>query len=132
MSPSKYLKTLFGRDRRSALANLRLGTTNLELEKGRHAGIPQHMRFCQICSTQEVENEEHFLMACPALSTVRNTFLLNISNIHTNFGKLNQLEKVKFLYFNNNLDVDSQTIATDMLLELNNARDLIKSRVEIV
>ena len=71
-------------------------------------------------------------MACPALSTVRNTFLLNISNIHTNFGKLNQLEKVKFLYFNNNLDVDSQTIAADMLLELNNARDLIKSRVEIV
>ena len=85
------------------------------------------MRFCKICSTQEVENEEHFLMTCPALSTVRNPFLVSINNMHSNFCNLNKLDKVKFLFFNNSQDIATQTIAADMLLALSKSRDMIKS-----
>ena len=41
---SKYLLSLFERDRRDSFSNLRLGTFDIELEKGRHSGIPRDER----------------------------------------------------------------------------------------
>jgi hypothetical protein len=42
---------------------------NLEIEKGRHKNLPEHIRICTLCNC-EVEDEIHFLMRCTKLKTV--------------------------------------------------------------
>ena len=49
----------------------------LEIEKGRHRKpkIPKEMRFCNVCNTGMVEDEEHFLCICPVYSNLRRDFI---------------------------------------------------------
>ena len=122
---SKYLYTLYGRDRRRVFANFRLGTFDLELEKGRHFGIPRESRICKICNTKNIENEDHFLFSCPPLSLTRSPFIHKISNIHKNFSKMSSIEKIEFLFFNDKLDDDTERIAADFLLALEKHRNFL-------
>ena len=122
---SKYLCTLYGRDRRRVFANFRLGTFDLELEKGRHFGIPRESRICKICNTKNIENEDHFLFSCPPLSLTRNLFIQKISNIHENFSKMSSSEKISFLFFNDELDNDTERIAADFLLALEKRKNFL-------
>ena len=122
-SLSKYLSTTFGRDRRSALSNLRLGTTDLEIEKGRRLGLPRDKRFCRMCKNHSVEDEQHFLIDCPALTTDRKPFIDQINQKSTLFNNIDSLNKLKYLYFNEDLRSDLHNIATDMLVKLKTARE---------
>ena len=122
---SKYLTSVEGRNRRKALVNFRMGTFNIELEKGRHADIDRNSRTCKICNLQKIETEEHFLLACPSLASVRKKFLDLISAIHGDFVNLSPPAKLNFLYFNNELDVNTIGIAADMLLSLQKRRDFL-------
>ena len=54
---------------RSIKTKLRCGTSELEIEKGRHSRIPRINRVCRCCSSNEVEDSFHFVMKC---SRVRN------------------------------------------------------------
>jgi len=44
-----------------AVAKLRLGYYNLRIKNGRHytPKFPEHLRICEHCSSDEVENEVH-------------------------------------------------------------------------
>ena len=44
---------------------LRGGTNKLEIEKGRWKGRSEKERVCNVCLCQEVEDERHFMLACP-------------------------------------------------------------------
>ena len=122
---SKYLCTLFGRDRRRAFSNLRLGTFDLELEKGRHSGVERDSRICKICCTKNVENEDHFVFTCPPLSITRKAYIDEISKINENFTHLSPNNKLKFLYFNDGLDDKTERIAADLLLALERHRKFL-------
>ena len=79
LKPSQYLLSTRNWKTRSLLSKLRLGTTNLEIEKGRKIGIPREQRLCKICNSNLIEDEAHFLFECQALSLTRSTFISQIS-----------------------------------------------------
>ena len=57
----------------------KLCTGYLEIEVGRHKGIPEKERICRQCSLNCIENEEHFLLTCEAYDEPRNKLLLLFS-----------------------------------------------------
>ena len=119
---SSYLIHMHGRNRRRNFANLRLGTFDIELEKGRHSGVERESRYCKICFTRKLENEEHHLFVCPSFASIRTPFIEKIEAKHKNFRAMSPIGKINFLYFNENLDTDTQCIAADLLLSLREHR----------
>ena len=109
-----YLKNLFGRNKRSSLSKFRLGTLDLEIEKGRRKNIPRSDRLCKICKTKQTEDEIHFILSCPALSTHRDHFIKKIISVNNQFTFLPNAAKVKYLYFNECLP--PKTLETSSLL----------------
>ena len=63
-----------------AVAKLRLGNYNLRIENGRHSTpkLPEHLRICQCCSSNEVENEVHFLLSCNRYDAIRKSLMDDI------------------------------------------------------
>jgi len=60
------------------LTRLRGGTNRLKIEKGRYVKIPVEARICEFCSTNEVENEFHFMMICPLYRELRKEMWMNV------------------------------------------------------
>ena len=58
-----YLQTTNVEHRR-AIAKIRCSDHTLEVEKGRHKNIPRSERKCKLCTLDEIETEEHFLIRC--------------------------------------------------------------------
>ena len=72
-----YLDVVTIRKFRNALATFRSGSLGLEIEKGRYPTprIPRHERTCKVCTSQEVEDEYHFLLLCNAYLDIRQKFI---------------------------------------------------------
>ena len=43
----------------------------LEIERGRYKNIPREDRICTVCNLKVTEDENHFLLICPAYSEIR-------------------------------------------------------------
>ena len=119
---SNYLNTLHGRSQRSNLSRLRLGTLDLEIEKGRWRNIPREERLCKICKTLEVENVEHFVLFCPALCQCRNLFMNNITSMNSNFASMSPENKIKYLFFNETLPHNILVLSANLLVALTETR----------
>ena len=61
------------------LVGLRVGASKLEIEEGRHKGIPRHERTCRICG-EGVEDETHFLTVCKRYEIDRDEFFKSFEN----------------------------------------------------
>ena len=70
-----YIDTVKITKYRFALSRLRLSSHNLAIETGRYTGIPRHERICTSCNMNVVENEFHFLLACPHYIDLRRKYL---------------------------------------------------------
>ena len=70
-----------------AVAKLRLGNYNLRIENGRHSTpkLPEHLRICQCCSSNEVENEVHFLLSCNRYDAIRKSLMDDIISKYSDF-----------------------------------------------
>ena len=55
----------FERGRRKFFTRLRCGTNHLRIERGRWVGEREEERVCNVCLSNEVENEIHYLLRCP-------------------------------------------------------------------
>ena len=51
---------------RRTLAKFRCSDHTLEMEFGRHKGVPEKDRIYRRCSVNCIENDEHFLLTCNA------------------------------------------------------------------
>ena len=60
----------------------------LEIEDGRHKGIPEEDRICQRCGLNCIENEEHFVLTCNACDEPRDKLLLLFGNGSLTLGML--------------------------------------------
>ena len=97
-----YLLSLLDVKLRKVISQLRLGSHNLEIEKGRHQKpkTPIHERLCKICKSDDnIEDEVHFLMSCPAYDDLRQKFFkirsdLGLSNV--NFYDIITCDKTYF------------------------------------
>ena len=97
----KYCKLFLPKFQRSLLCQLRLGILPIHLETGRYTGKPVNERICQICNTNEIDDENHFLFKCTYYNDERELFLndLNFSNLEfQDFAHQHISEKLDFLF----------------------------------
>ena len=81
---------------RSVVAKLMCGTSNLEIERGRHKKIPRENRICILCQNMEVEDDEvHFILKCPFYDDLRNP-ILQLANLQ--YPELTDLEQLKVIF----------------------------------
>ena len=125
LKPAPYLTVLDNREERSLFSNLRLGTFKLEIETGRHNKIESDKRFCKLCNSNKIGNECHFLFDCPALTETRKQPLENIYKLHPHLSSLQTEDKVKFLFFNEQLDKATLFAASSLLKDLFHSRQTL-------
>ena len=80
-----------------------LSAHSLRIEKGSHQGIPRHNRTCPRCSSNEVEDELHFLLTCSALHNERESQCITDNFI--NLIKLANKDNFIWLMNNENKDI---------------------------
>ena len=126
---SSYLTKLNGRSKRSYFSKLRLGSLDLEIEKGRWQNIPRLERHCKLCNSLEMESVEHFILSCPALSQSRYPFFQSITVRNPMFESMSPATKVKYLFFNESLPINLLEIASDLLLNLAESRKTLLNNI---
>ena len=67
----KYLSSVKNTKHRTALTRLRCSAHRLLIEEGRFRNIERSERLCNKCNMQAIENEYHFVMACPFYRDIR-------------------------------------------------------------
>ena len=100
VTTSNSLESIINQKHRRAVAKLRAGNHNLRIETGRHFNLelPEHLRICQYCSSNEVENEAHFILFCNKYDTIRNSLVEDIISKYPEFDYLNANNKIIFLF----------------------------------
>ena len=132
LKPAQYLSVINSREERSLFSNLRLGTLKLEIETGRYDKIDKGRRFCRLCDSGKIENECHFLFDCPALTIPRSPILENIIRMHPRISQLSTEDKIKFLFFNNDLDTPTLMAASNLLQDLFRERKNLFNELNII
>ena len=71
LEEEEYIK-VEPRDLRRTITSLRSGTNQLRVERGRWKKEVLEDRICLVCDKGQIEDEEHFLVSCPAYDFERN------------------------------------------------------------
>ena len=100
VTSSNSLERITNQKHRRAVAKRRAGNHILRIETGRHSTpkLPEHLRICQYCSSNEVENEVHSLLSCNRYDTIRKSLMDDIISKYSNFDSLNAHHKIVFLF----------------------------------
>ena len=71
VSKSDYLEQAKNLKHRQAVAKLRSGNHRLRIETGRHyiPKLPESLRICKYCRSNQIEDENHFLFHCDRYKT---------------------------------------------------------------
>ena len=80
----------------SCIAQFRAGILPIEIELGCYRRKKQKDRLCVLCSSGDVEDENHFLFVCQRHSNLRNIPFKDISR-NNNFNQVCFGQKVKIL-----------------------------------
>ena len=88
--------------RQSAVAKLRSSNHDLRIETGRHClpKIPENVRICRHCSSNNIENELHFIFDCSLHSHAREKLFDDITFKYPIFTNFNTIDKTLFLFNN--------------------------------
>ena len=88
----------------AAVAQLRLSSHNLEIERGIHTRpkTPVANRICRRCQTTQVDDEIHFLMQCNTFELDRKTLLSEAGKYITNFNTQFDTEQFKSIMSSEN------------------------------
>ena len=78
--PSAYLDLSRRNPSRKALVKLRISSHKLRIETGRYDKIPREERLCNLCNSNKIEDETHFLLDCPRYSSIRDMFFSKIES----------------------------------------------------
>jgi len=73
----EYLSRVNNAQLRRSLACFRCVNHKLQIELGRQVKpvkVPVQQRYCKLCNLGAVEDEDHFLLVCPAYQSVRERF----------------------------------------------------------
>ena len=104
----EYLDTIPSSKHRKVLTKFRVSSHDLNIETGRHFGIAGVERTCKLCTMGRVENEYHFLLACPFYKDLREKQLPRyychwpnlhkFDNLMSKQSKMSNLRLSQFLY----------------------------------
>lgn len=94
-----YLLLNVHRLARRSLSMLRIGVLPLHVETGRYSRpvLPLADRKCMFCHHDCVEDEKHFLLACPLYSDQRQYLLDQAHELHDTFNTMSDDNKFTFL-----------------------------------
>ena len=95
----KYVQVPITRRQRSLIAQLRLGILQLKIETGRYRRLAIQDRICDLCG-QNIEDELHFVFACPLYNDLRNDFERDIVLIYPGFSLLPDILKLRYVMEN--------------------------------
>ena len=106
-----YVLNHLSKYERSLISQLRFGILPLRLETGRYRNITDNTtgklrnlkpeeRVCEICETNNIENEYHFLCICPKYAKERSIMYNSLSKKYPEFNFLTNDDK--FYYILNN------------------------------
>ena len=104
-----YLLEIKNSHHRKMLTKFRISSHDLEIERGRYKHKKPEDRICSQCSNNVVEDELHFLIACPKYSHLREVLFKDISTLYKNFDSLNNMNKFIWLLSN-----EDQYILTEL------------------
>ena len=88
---SAYLTILQNKKLRNALSKLRLSPHRLAVETGRHIGVERQNRKCTFYTTDDIEDEYHFVLICPFYNTLRMQLIRKYYYQHPSMLKFIQL-----------------------------------------
>ena len=88
---------------RSNFCRFRVSAHNLLIETGRHARIDLNKRICKRCSLNEIQDEKHALMICPAYQSTRDIIISDIEATYKNFANLDL--EARFVWLLSNEDI---------------------------
>lgn len=100
----KYLFADVSKSALSSFVKIRISNSNLYIERGRYLKMPVESRICKLCEN-EVEDEFHFIMSCPALTQSRQELFENITFVVPSFSNMSDCDKFKFILNSNDLDI---------------------------
>ena len=95
-----YLKIVNNYYGRSSLTKFRISAHRLKIETGRYERKPREERICQRCNNNQIEDEIHFLLACPNYTEARSNLTSFCEKNYKNFNKLDIINKFKWLITN--------------------------------
>ncbi len=88
----EYISNIKNIDIRSCYVKFRTSCHKLHIETGRTTKgyTPVSERFCNVCKSGVIEDEEHFLLECPIYKDLRNRMMVNVKGV---FPGANDLDK---------------------------------------
>jgi len=92
-----YLDLIKDRTTRKCLAQLRTSSHKLHVETGRYNGRNLTDRTCEICGSNDIEDEEHFLTVCKAFGNDREQLYVHAKANCKNFTNLSNEHKMIWL-----------------------------------
>ncbi len=78
---------------RKCFSMLRCGTAPLIIETGRYERLPVEQSVCEVCDSDNVEDEMHFLISCNAFTQERTKWFSHVSQFVGNFNELSFEDK---------------------------------------
>ena len=81
-------------EQRKHLTRLRISAHRLHIEQGRYRGIPRQNRICNRCTSNEIDDEVHFLFSCTSSQDDRYFMNSKITSLCSNFNSLNSNQKL--------------------------------------
>ena len=119
-STEYYVKCKYiSRVERSAFAKFRCGVAPLKIETGRYQSMPLEQRTCFHCSDQ-IENECHVLLYCPLYTEERSRLLLKAIDIEASFNTMAEVNRLSFLFTNENIVRYTAKACHEMLMQRGN------------
>ena len=96
----KYLLSNMTKLEKSHFAQFRCGILPLRVETGRYSGLSVHERTCNICNSNETEDEIHFLFKCACYHDLRQSLIDKATETKSFFLLLNDVEKLRHVVEN--------------------------------
>ena len=70
-----YLTKCLPVNLRKAITKMRCSSHKLMIEKGRYLNLERNQRVCSMCNLNDIEDEFHFILRCPAYYDLRKKYL---------------------------------------------------------
>jgi hypothetical protein len=101
---------------------IRISKSNLNIEKGRYLNTPAEDRICKLCNSG-VEDEFRFTIICSKLQSCREEFFKDICDVVPSFINMSDVDKFKFIFSSNDLDICKMCIlGVNKLYSLNQSK----------
>ena len=95
--PEKYVTQNLPPDLRSCIAQLRFGVLPLHIKTGRFSGKSRDQRVCNLCNSNKIEDELHFVFSCEKYNDLRHTMYQKVMKQHSDFESKDVYEKLLIL-----------------------------------